>query len=108
MRTTLHIVTISLLLVFLDGAYAGSPQSPRERIIICIVSLEHADAEQMVAVLSPFLSPQGKIVAYAPANTLIIKDHPSVVRRLVNAIKGKPDLSECQGNESISEGKEED
>jgi len=29
-------------------------------------------------------------------NTLIIKDHPSVVKMLLKAIKGKDDLSECQ------------
>ena len=69
-----------------------------------MVPLEHADAEQLADTLAPFLSPQGKISAYAPTNTLIIKDHPSVVRMLIKVIKGKSDLSECQNFEHVREG----
>ena len=98
MRTAFHIATISLMLICLQVANAEPPKEPRQRVIICLVTLEHADAEQMAEILAPFLSPHGKIVAYAPTNTLIITDQPSVVKMLIKIIKGRPDLSECQNN----------
>ena len=85
-------------------ANAGQLYSYQERVIICMVPLEHADAEQLADTLAPFLSPQGKISAYSPTNTLIIKDQPSVVKMLIKAIKGKADLSECQNFEHVPEG----
>ncbi len=69
-----------------------------------MVPLEHADAKQLADVLAPFLSPQGKILAYSSTNTLIIKDQPSVVKMLIKAIKGKADLSECQNFEHLPQG----
>jgi len=77
-------------------ANAGQLYSFQERIIIFLVPLEYADAEQLADVLAPFLSPQGNIVAYSPTNTLIIKDQTSVEKNPIKVIKGKPDLSECQ------------
>ena len=50
-------------------ANVGKPNSYQERIIICMVPLEHADAKQLADVLATLLSPQGKIVAYSPTNT---------------------------------------
>ena len=61
-----------------------------------MLPLKNADAEQLADVLAPFLSPQGKIAAYSPTNTLIFKDQPSVVQMLIKVIKGTSDLSECQ------------
>ena len=60
------------------------------RIIVCMIQLEHADAEHLASVLEPFLSPEGSIVPYKPTNTLIIKDREPVVKMLAEAIKGKP------------------
>jgi len=60
-----------------------------------MLPLEHADAEQLSGVLAPFLSPQGKIGAYSPTNTLIIRDQPAVVKMLIKVIKGREDLSQC-------------
>lgn len=65
-------------------------------MVACLLILEHAEAEQLVSVLSPLLSPHGTITAYSPTNTLIIKDRPPVVQMLVEAVKGKPDLSACE------------
>ena len=59
----------------------------------------------MVSVLSPLLSPNGTITAYSPSNTLIIKDRSSVVQMLVKAVKGKPDLSECENWKRAPGGK---
>ena len=99
MKASALLAKILLLLIFLSMANAGQLYSYQERVIIfCMLPLEHADAEQLADVLAPFLSPQGKIAAYSPTNTLIIKDQPSVVRMLIKVIKGRPDLSECQNN----------
>jgi len=74
-------------------------------MVVCLLTLEHADAEQLVSVLSPLLSPNGTITAYSPTNTLIIKDRSSVVQMLVKAVKGKPDLSECENWKQAPDGK---
>jgi type II secretory pathway component GspD/PulD (secretin) len=55
-----------------------------------MIRLEHANAENLISVLNPFLSPQGSVAAYAPTNTLIIKDQASIVDRLAEIIRGKP------------------
>ncbi|MGD2185148.1 MAG: secretin N-terminal domain-containing protein [Desulfobacterales bacterium] len=56
-----------------------------------IIKLDHADAEHLAATLKPFLSPQGRIMAYTPSNSLIIKDRRSIVEELVRVVKGKLD-----------------
>ena len=84
-------------------ADAGQPDPFHEGSIVCLVPIEHADAKELADVLTPFLSPQGKITAYSPTNTLIIKDQPSVVKMLIKVIKGRPDLSECQDFENVPE-----
>jgi type II secretory pathway component GspD/PulD (secretin) len=104
MKVSALIAKILILLIFLSMANAGQLYSYQERVIICMVPLEHADAEQLADTLAPFLSPQGKISAYSPTNTLIIKDQPSVVKMLIKVIKGKADLSECQNFEHVPEG----
>ena len=103
MKASALLTKILLLLIFLSMANAGQLYSYQERVIICILPLEHADAEQLADVLAPFLSPQGKIAAYSPTNTLIIKDQPPVVRMIIKVIKGRADLSECQNSQSVPE-----
>jgi type II secretory pathway component GspD/PulD (secretin) len=87
---------ILLLLFCFNIVNAGQLSSFQEGVIVCMLPIEHADAEKLTEVLAPFLSPQGKIAAYSPTNTLIIKDQPSVVKMLIKVIKGRSDLSECQ------------
>jgi type II secretory pathway component GspD/PulD (secretin) len=53
-----------------------------ERVIVCMIQLEHADVEYLASVLKPFLSPQGSIVPDVHTNTLIIKDRASIVNML--------------------------
>ena len=69
------------------GATKGDP------IIIRVIELEYADAEHLASVIAPLLSPDGRVVAYGPTNSLIIKDRASVVKRLVQIIKGPIDNS---------------
>lgn len=63
-------------------------------IVIVIIDLDYANADQLAAVLTPLLSPEGRIVAYRRTNSLIIKDRASNVKRLVEIIKGPIDKSE--------------
>jgi type II secretory pathway component GspD/PulD (secretin) len=65
--------------------YAGLKDDP---IVIQIVELEHAAAEDLAGVLQPFLSKDGRLTAYTPGNILIIKDRKSIVAQLVKVIKG--------------------
>ena len=69
---------------------AQSQKQHGERIVMCMIQLEHADAEELAAVLEPLLSPQGRIVPYRPTNILIIRDRASLVDKLSTAIKGRP------------------
>ena len=86
-------VFLILLLVLLISDFSLAREkttSSGERIIVCMIRLEHADAEHLASVLKPFLSPQGSIVPDVHTNTLIIKDRASIVIMLAEVIKGKP------------------
>ncbi len=92
-RTLLIILAaaISLVLFPLRIPQAQQTQtSSGERVVVCMIRLEHADAEHLAAVLKPYLSPQGSLSAYAPTNTLIIEDRASIVNMLAEIIKGQP------------------
>ena len=86
----LSVVRIILFFILICSNYSYSqfPAPRNEPVVIKIVQLEHADAEDLAEVLRPFLSKDGSITAYRPANTLIIKDRKSIVRELVKVIKG--------------------
>ncbi|MGW8187196.1 MAG: secretin N-terminal domain-containing protein [Desulfobacterales bacterium] len=94
-KNRLKSATLLFLLALFAATESRSAVAQDNRMIVCLLTLEHANAEQLVTVLSPLLSPNGTITAYAPTNTLIIKDRSSVVRMLVKAVKGVPDLSGC-------------
>lgn len=61
----------------------------REPIVTKVIRLDHADAERLASVLRPLLTRDGLITAYAPTNTLIIRDRASLVKQLVKVIKGR-------------------
>ena len=87
----LSVAIAIFLILFLNSfSFAQAQKTTGERIVMCMIQLEHADAEELAAVLEPLLSPEGSIVPYPPTNTLIIKDRASVVDKLSIAIKGKP------------------
>ena len=81
-----------LLLVMLCAGLSPAQQAKKVGgpIIVCLIQLEHADAEYLATVLKPFLSPEGSTVPYKTTNTLIIIDREPVVNRLAEIIKGKP------------------
>ena len=81
---------IFILSIICSGSSFSQYSGPRnEPIVIQIVELEHAEAEELAKVLQPFLSKDGRITAYAPSNSLIIKDRKSIVEALVKVIKGR-------------------
>ena len=92
MRRPYLVVALGLTLVLLCAGFSFAQQAKKVggRIIVCMIQLEHADAERLASVLEPFLSPEGSIVSYKPTNTLIIKDRAPVVNMLVEVIKGRP------------------
>ncbi len=92
MRRAYHIsVLLMIVLTALPGASTAQRKTtPTGRVVVCLIQLDHADAEYLATVLKPFLSPDGSLTPYAPTNTLIIKDRQSVVNMLSEIIKGKP------------------
>ena len=90
MNRLIFAATIILLTLIYPGYSVSQNAGPRDDpIVIQMVELEHADAEELATVLRPFLSKDGSITAYAPTNILIIKDRKSTVEALLRVIKGK-------------------
>jgi type II secretory pathway component GspD/PulD (secretin) len=92
LRRQLWLLLIPLLVLLPPGLSRAQEKttSPGGRIIVCMIQLEHADAEHLASVLQPLLSPEGTITPHGPTNTLIIKDRAPVVNMLSEIIKGKP------------------
>lgn len=93
MRPPLFVLTMLLLipLIHLHPSYAQEAKPSRDPIVIQVIHLDYADAEHLACVVAPLLSMDGRVVAYKPTNSLIIKDRASLVKRLVEIIKGEPD-----------------
>ena len=88
-RLLLALVVLAfLLLASFSSCYAEAGERLGSQLVIKVVRLDYAEAEDLASVLAPFLSPAGRIVAYAPLNCLIIKDKAHIVKRLVEIIKG--------------------
>ena len=95
LRQPLRLFLILLLVLLCAGlSLAQQGKKVGGPIIVCMIQLEHADAEYLASVLEPFLSPEGSIVSYKTSNTLIIKDRAPVVNMLAEIIKGKPCIPE--------------
>jgi hypothetical protein len=45
-------------------SFAQQPKKVGGRIIVCMIQVEHADAEYLASILEPFLSPEGSIIPY--------------------------------------------
>ena len=90
-RAYLFRALVFIFVLVLSGfSIAQRQKTPAGRIVVCIIQLEHADAEYLASVLKPFLSPEGSLTPYKPTNSLIIKDRKPVVNMLAELIKGKP------------------
>ena len=73
---------------------AEKRRPPRDRMVIQIIQLDYADAQHLASVIAPLVSPKGRIVAYTPTNTLIIRDKAYIVKRMVEIIKGPCDQAQ--------------
>ena len=82
------VLLLLLMLMNSFDRYAQGPGPSGDPIIMRIIKLDYAEAEHLVSILEPFLSPQGRIMAYTPTNRLIIRDRQSIVEELVRVIKG--------------------
>jgi len=87
-RFIILIFLVCLTQIDLPPAFAQASKQMGDPIVIEVIQLDHADAQQLAAVLAPFLSKEGSIVPYSPTNSLIIKDRKSRVEKLVRIIKG--------------------
>ncbi len=83
------ICFLALTLISSFNSHAQEPVPADDPIVMRIVKLEYAKAAEVADTLEPFLSPQGRIMAYTPTNSLIIKDRQSIVTDLVRIIKGR-------------------
>jgi len=81
-------ISINLSSIYPHTSYAKEARPLRDPIVIKVIHLDYADAEQLASVLAPLLSKEGRVVAHRPTNSLIIKDRASLVKRLVKMIKG--------------------
>jgi len=63
-----------------------SPE-PSDEFITRLIPLKYVDANNMVAVLQPLVSPDGLLAAYAATNTLILIDTAAQTDRLVAILK---------------------
>ena len=86
----IFVLLLIVLMVLPRATTAQKGKTPTARLVVCMIQLDHADAEYLATVLKPFLSPDGSLTPYAPTNTLIIKDRQRVVNMLSEIIKGKP------------------
>ncbi|HIE44362.1 MAG TPA: type II secretion system protein GspD [Candidatus Omnitrophica bacterium] len=60
--------------------------APEDKMVTQLVPLQYADSQQLLAVLSPLISPKGHITSYPPTNTLIMTDISSNIRRILEII----------------------
>ncbi len=66
-----------------EGIPVEKGRVPRsDRIVTQVIRLEHADAQQLVGILSPLISPNSQLVAYPPGNMLILTDSASNIARM--------------------------
>jgi type II secretory pathway component GspD/PulD (secretin) len=87
-RLLIFILLFLTFLVYSPSSHAQEEKPLGDPIVIELIELDYANAEYLASVLAPLLSKEGKIVAYTPTNTLIIKDKASIVKRLREIIKG--------------------
>jgi len=84
-----HSAKMLIPLIHLHSSYAQGERPLEDPIVIQVIELDYADAEYLASIIAPLLSMEGRVVAYRPTNSLIIKDRASIVKRLVEIIKGK-------------------
>ena len=92
-KPPIYALPLILVLICVQTLFAQASALSGDPVIIRIIELEYADAEKLAKTLEPLLSSQGRITAYGPNNSLIIKDRKSIVEALVKVIKGTSEPS---------------
>jgi len=90
-RNLIIIGFLTLFLLLSFHANLSNAQDARQigdPVIIRVIQLEHANAEDLARALAPLFPKQVQIIAYSRTNTLIIKGKKSLVNKLVEIIKG--------------------
>jgi len=65
-----------------------SGRAPRnDEVMTQVLRLKYADAQQLVALLRPLISPNSHLVAYPRGNMLLLTDSASNIRRIQNILK---------------------
>jgi general secretion pathway protein D len=70
----------------IETRLAGEAAGPSDKIITQIVSLSHANPDEMKKVLDPLISRSSIILSYPPTGMLVITDFLSNIRRLQTII----------------------
>ena len=70
----------------LDTVLARQSPAPSDEYITRLMPLKYVDANNMVAVLQPLVSPDGLLAAYAATNTLIMIDTAAQTDRLAKIL----------------------
>jgi general secretion pathway protein D len=60
--------------------------SPNDEFVTRLIPLSHVDANNMVSILQPMVSPEGLLAAYGPTNTLILIDTAAQTDRLAKIL----------------------
>lgn len=88
LRISISVLMLLVSLASLEFSEAQASAPRGDLIVIQVVELDYAEADQLATVLAPLLSSEGRIVAHSPTNSLLIKDRASIVKRMVKIIKG--------------------
>jgi general secretion pathway protein D len=72
-----------------QSATVSGAAGPRggDQLITQVLPVQNGSAAQMLPILRPLMAPSGVLSIYAPANTLIITDYASNVRRLLQVVE---------------------
>ena len=83
-----YLLVISLISLQVYPSNAQEGRQAGDPIVIEIVQLDHADADQLASALAPLFPNEVQLIPYSRTNTLIIKGRISLVKKLVRIIKG--------------------
>ena len=81
-------ILIFLLSFHVDASNAQEVRQFGDPIVIQVIHLDHANAEDLASVLAPLFPKEVQIIAYSSTNSLIIKGKKSLVGKLIKIIKG--------------------
>jgi len=74
----------------------GDVREQSDKLMTRLIALRHADAQQLMAVLRPLMSPNSNLSAYVPANMLILTDTASNAAKIMRIVQAL-DVSEAVG-----------